>query len=184
MRIIFSLIAILFFNACIGQELLSKIEPDTALPKTWKNMEFLEELGSYDALIWLDKKDERPFEVRSCFAVFTDFDSVGNMQYHFKHIYSNDSRFKNWNISSIHYSPDYSESTGELLAGFWDIHLETFDHQPSKKEVEALVEKWHFSMLDEGWKMMTFGVNKKLWIEILGFVPEFEIQKTKKTFQK
>lgn len=174
MKLVFSIWAILFFNAGIGQKLLSVIEPDTVLPKSWKNMEFLEEMGTYDALIWLDKKDERPVEIRSCFAVFTDFDSLGNAQYNFKHIYANDSRFKNWNLSSIHYSPDYSGANKGLTVGFWDIHLETFDHKPSKKEIEDLLEHWMICPeKDENWKVVTFGLNKRLWLETLGFVPDF-----------
>lgn len=175
MKIGLAITLVLFAFTGVSQSLVRGYEPDTVLARSWQNMEFLEEVGTADVLIWLDKKDPRPFEVRSCITISTSFDSIGNMEYLLKHIYANDSEFKKWTTTGMHYEMDYRESVNAGYVGGWDWHVEKFEHRPSKAEMEELLEKWRFFVDTGNWTVVSFGLNKQVWMDVFGFVPEFNV---------
>jgi len=156
---------------CIGQGLIKPV-PDTVFPQSWMNEGLKEELGRKECLVWLQKKDSRPYEVRSCIAFMRSTDSLGKPEYRLKHIYSADSLFNEWHMGMIHYTSP-SESNDGMLFGYWDMHLENFDHKPSKKEINDLFERWHFSVFEKDWEIVDFGINMDLWMDIFGFVPDW-----------
>jgi hypothetical protein len=140
-----------------------------SFPDSWdKNRDLRGENGQ--VLAWVHQKDERPFEVKNCILVVYGPDSAGRMEYYISQQYTNEIPFDKWHTGSIHYGPGQS-GLHDLNSGYWDVHIEKFDHIPTEKELYDLFNKWKFSFYTEGWQTIEAGIDEKLWKELFGFVP-------------
>lgn len=134
-------------------------------PSSWDKKNNLD--GS-EVIAWVHNRDTvRDLEYRLCITVTIGEDSVGGTEIYLKELYTNEEPFKKWIPSYIHYGSD-----SLYPFGYYDFHIEKFDHIPSKTDIYELLNRWKFKFAVDGWETMEFGYNPKLWIEIFGFIPK------------
>ncbi len=119
-------------------------------------------------LAWTHKIDTaRPYEYKHCLILFVAKDSSGKDEYFVAEMYTNEKPFNKWHYSAIHFGPDPPR-----MFGFHDLHLEQFDHRPSRQEMYKLLDRWMFKLTEEGWIIQEWGIDEKLWMQYFGFIPE------------
>lgn len=167
MKTIFLILIISITAVTFGQSVKNPPISKGTFPKDW---DITNKLKDYKILAWTQKKDSRPFEYRSCICLSSRFISEGKMEFFIEEKYTNEKPFTKWNTSMIHFSPKESDST----TGYWDFHLQKFDHKPTEKEMYELLTKWNFKFYVKNWKTITAGINENLWLKELGFIPDTE----------
>ena len=146
---------------------------DTSFPEGWDRKHKLRE-HVYEVLAWVHKKDKWKNEYKVCLTVFESTDSLGKPQYFFSEHYSDKKPFRKWSYGSIHYSSSGFSSDSGILIGFWDLHLEIFDHKPLPQELYSLIKKWKFTFYEDDWITLEAGLDSRLWEKFFGFKPNQE----------
>ena len=170
---IFISFALLFSSvAVIAQKNINAPVSDTSFPESWDRKQKLR--GSvYDVLAWVHKKDISGNEIRSCLTVFESTDSPGKPQYFLSQHYTDKKPFTKWNYDFIYYGRSAFTDSG-IIVGYFDLHLEIFDHKPSEKELYELIRKWEFEFYNEDWITLEAGLDSKLWQTVFGFKPDLK----------
>jgi len=150
------------FSLLCQNEIKQNEIPCKTFPDSWDQNKNLR--GSNGkVLTWSHFVDTiRHFEYKSCLVFFISKDSIGNPEYFVSSHYTNETPFDNWTFSSIHFGP---KSPG--LSGFWDVHLEVFNHKPTLNEMQTLLSRWRFKLKDKN--TVEYGVDEELWFNTFGF---------------
>ena len=160
-----SIILICFiFKTAFGQN--DTLIKNESFPKTWTKGDW----GRGKILAWVEKKDDRPFDYRSCILFMQGADSAGKLKYFISEYYTNEKPFTKWYISTIHISPRRGRADTTFTLGYWDTHLKTFNHKPTEIEIYDLLTKWNFKFYEQGWQTISAGADDKLWLKELGFI--------------
>jgi hypothetical protein len=53
-----------------------------------------------------------------------------------------------------------------------DLHLQVYKRRPAETELYYLLKKWNFYLIHNDIETVQAGLDKKSWLEILGFVPD------------
>ena len=168
----FLIILFLFPSAVLIGQKTNVTVADTSFPESWDRKQKFRE-NVYNVLAWVHRKDKSGDEYRACLVIFESVDSLGKPQYFFSGHYTNKKPFNRWNYSSIYYGGRVFTASG-FEVGYYDLHLEIFDHKPFQKELYELINRWGFKFYKENWITIEAGLDPNVWQTILGFKPNSE----------
>lgn len=147
---------------------------DSTFPGNWdKNRDLRGRNGV--VLAWTHTRSSRNTESKSCIKLVAGLDSAGKAVYFISEMYSDKKPFNKWHHSWRHYSPNYSDTASKMQFGYFDTHIERFDHKPTEKELYELLMRWEFSLFGKDFKTIEAGADGKLWLETFGFIPDRKI---------
>lgn len=161
----------ILFTVCTIIAVITKAQTTNYLcskghfPDTWDKNHDLRG-NRTKVLAWTHKKDDQPFELKICITLLISSDSLGKPLYYISEKYTNEKPFNKWYTASIHYAP----KEGQVF-GFHDLHLEEFDHKPSKIELYELLNHWEFNLNEKDWQTIECGIDEQLWLDSFGFIP-------------
>jgi hypothetical protein len=118
-------------------------------------------------LTWIHGINDAGNEWKSCLLLQVKDDYRGHVEYSIMQKNSHQSPFDEWNIGFIDYAPD---SVSKF--GFNDLLVRTYEHVPTKKEIYKLFNEFHFEFQSNTYLTLEAGLDKKLWMNSFGFIPQ------------
>ena len=138
------------------------IKTSTIFPESWDPKRTFRE-DNETVLAWTHKlRDE--LEVKTCLLIKKTTDEQGKPLYFLTEKYSTKPPFTKWEIGFIYFAPDKHSTVG-----FYDSHLQMFDHKPCSKEIYDLLEQWKFHLSEENYTTLEAGTDNESWQKLLGF---------------
>lgn len=138
-------------------------------PDSWdKNRNMRKNRGQ--VLAWRHYKN-KDYEYKSCIGFVAGEDSLGKMRYFISEDYTNKKPYNTWSTKYTRIENYFTAPNG-MKFGYWDLHLEEFDHKPTAKEIYALLKKWRFGFAEDEPTLIEAGLDDKLWLSEFGFLPD------------
>lgn len=148
-----------------------RVVANAAFPNNWDTNRGLRKRNG-KVLMWRHIKNVDSNEVRSCIVLVSGPDSTGKPEYFISEWYSDEKPFTKWNRSLSYYPNYFVDTKTGMKFGFRDVHLERYDHKPTKNELYYLLQKWHYTFFETGVQIIEAGVDERLWFETFGFIPD------------
>lgn len=104
--------------------------------------------------------------MKSCIKLDIRKDSTGKNIYTISSMYTNERPYNIWDYSAKNWGP-----SKENNFGYWDLHIQSFDHQPTKDEIDSLFNRWEFKSI---YRYKIYGIDEKLWLFQFGFIPDLK----------
>ena len=117
-------------------------------------------------LAWTHKQCEGSAS-RTCLLFRKSTDTHSKPVYFLSEEFSTEPPFNKWKTGFIYFAPEKNSTSG-----FYDSHLQLFDHKPTRKEIYDLLEQWKFQLFEDNYTTIEAGTDKQLWQDLLGFTWE------------
>ena len=166
----FLTVIVLMQSICVFSQIDSSSKiVNTQFPESWdKNRNLRNKRGQI--LAWLHYRNTQ-YENKVCIDFVKGKDSLGKTKYFISEMHTDKKPFNRWNYMYTRIE-NYFTSPNGMKFGYWDLHLEEFDHKPTEEELYALLKKWDFWFLENDPNMVEAGLDDKLWLSVFGFLPD------------